>query len=78
MVKVLREHLEWKAVTHSRPGGQQVVQTRLPVMLTFKPAEIAVVCGAERSQHKNRQECLRLMKACLEVYFGESVTFEET
>jgi peptide chain release factor 2 len=46
-------------------GGQHVNKTESAVRLTHIPTSIAVVCQAQRSQHKNRAEAWRMLRAKL-------------
>jgi protein subunit release factor A len=48
------------------PGGQSVNTTDSAVRLRHRPSGVTVVCRRERSQLRNKRECLRRLRARLE------------
>jgi peptide chain release factor 2 len=50
----------------SGPGGQSVNTTDSAVRLVHRPTGTVVTCRAERSQLRNKRECLRRLRAKLE------------
>lgn len=63
--ELLRE-CEVETFRASGPGGQHVNKTESAVRLKHLPTGIAIVCRTQRSQHRNRQECLKRLRGRLE------------
>jgi protein subunit release factor B len=62
---LLRE-CEVETFRASGPGGQHVNKTESAVRLTHQPTGIAIVCRTQRSQYRNKTECLKRLRARLE------------
>jgi peptide chain release factor 2 len=57
--------IEMEAMRASGAGGQSVNTTDSAVRLRHLPTGIVVVCRAEKSQHKNRDKAMKMLKAKL-------------
>lgn len=57
--------LEMQTFTSGGPGGQHQNKTQSGVRLIHKPTNIRAESRTERSQHKNKANCLALLKARL-------------
>jgi protein subunit release factor B len=63
--ELLRE-CEVDTFRSSGPGGQHVNKTETAVRLTHMPTGIVVTSQQERSQHRNKQLCLKKLREKIE------------